>query len=111
MQNAAITFQLLLRVPRILQEPPIGELELTRRGEGRHQPVDGIEREAKVFFACAERILGAFSLDSLSDPASNEGKAFQCTLRERLAGKHPDDPGRLKGKPIPAEVIARFEEK
>jgi 4-hydroxybenzoyl-CoA thioesterase len=37
--------------------------------------------------------------------------AAECEETRVWAGKHPDDPGRLKGKPIPAEVIARFEEK
>jgi 4-hydroxybenzoyl-CoA thioesterase len=34
--------------------------------------------------------------------------AIECEETRVWAGKHPDEPGRLKGKAIPAEVIARF---
>jgi 4-hydroxybenzoyl-CoA thioesterase len=37
--------------------------------------------------------------------------AIECEETRVWAGKHPDDPTRLKGKAIPAEVIARFKEK
>ena len=36
--------------------------------------------------------------------------AIECEETRVWAGKHPDDPRRLKGKAIPAEVIARFKE-
>jgi 4-hydroxybenzoyl-CoA thioesterase len=36
--------------------------------------------------------------------------AVECEETRVWAGKHPDDPSRLKGKPIPLEVIARFKE-
>jgi 4-hydroxybenzoyl-CoA thioesterase len=40
-----------------------------------------------------------------------EQLAVECEETRVWAGKHPDDPTRLKGKAIPAEVIARFKEK
>jgi 4-hydroxybenzoyl-CoA thioesterase len=37
--------------------------------------------------------------------------AVECEETRVWAGKHPDAPGRLKGKEIPSEVIARFKDK
>jgi 4-hydroxybenzoyl-CoA thioesterase len=37
--------------------------------------------------------------------------AIECEETRVWAEKHPDGPGRLKGKTIPTEVIARFKEK
>src|ERR1700722_2761055 len=37
--------------------------------------------------------------------------AIECEETRVWAEKHPDEPGRLKGKTIPIEVIARFKEK
>src|SRR5215471_6754168 len=75
-QNGEIFFQLLDRIACVLQEAPVGKFEFTGGRESGHQPVNGIQGQAKVLFAETESILGALTLDALRDSISNEGKAF-----------------------------------
>src|ERR1044071_3831564 len=75
-QNAEVCFQLLDCFACVLEEAPVGKFEFTGGRDSGHQPVNGIQGQAKVLLAGAESILGTLTLDALRDSISNEGKCF-----------------------------------